>query len=178
MNSPWRQHPKLVGCFDTDNPDAVQVIVHDGGPRLTDHALEEVWVHLDGVDENDVFSGKVLSDVDQLSSVERGSSIKFIATKKHKLLLVTDKYLAERGDWHIVPCDQCGFDELLDAPTDLLHAVFPEVSDGAKFETFTAVCGRCGGAQTVMSKDALIDGVSDPSDKKWWQFWRNTPTTV
>ncbi|MGV3721034.1 MAG: hypothetical protein ACO1SX_08995, partial [Actinomycetota bacterium] len=44
----WRAHPKLRGRLHPDHPDDLQVIVHDGGPRISTHAPEAVWVSVTG----------------------------------------------------------------------------------------------------------------------------------
>ena len=36
----WRDHPKLKGRFHESYPDDLQVMAHDGGPRLTDSRPE------------------------------------------------------------------------------------------------------------------------------------------
>jgi hypothetical protein len=56
----WRTHPKLKGRFLPEHPDDLQVIVHDGGPRVTDKRPEAVWVTITGCD-GDVFTGRVLN---------------------------------------------------------------------------------------------------------------------
>ena len=168
----WRDDPRLKGRFHPENPDDVQVIVHDGGPRMTDHAVEEMWVRVTGLD-GEVFSGTLVNEPRQLSSVELGSEIKFVASGCKRLLRVTDDYIAERSDWKIVPCPNCGLDELMDPPSVLLHKVFPDAPKTGVMEMFTAVCGMCGGTMTVLSKEAVIDDEPAQSEqKKWWQFWK------
>jgi hypothetical protein len=39
MDSRWRDDPLLKGRFHPDFPDDLQVVVHDGGPRLTAKGL-------------------------------------------------------------------------------------------------------------------------------------------
>ena len=178
MANPWREHPKLRGRLHAENPDDVQVIVHDGGPRLTDHAPELVWVTVTSCD-GAVFSGRVLNQPVQLTSVCEGSEITFVVPDSGAhAIMVTEKYLRERPDWIIQPCHQCGFSELFDAPSDLMCAVFPGPQpDDLMMELFTAFCGVCGGVQVVQPRDAKLGEDStpapfQPSPKKWWQFWR------
>jgi hypothetical protein len=97
----WRKHPALQKRFHPEHADDLQVIVHDGGPRISDRKPELVWV----------------------------------------TLRVTEKYLRERPDWIIHPCENCGLSELFDAPSELMKAIFPDLQDGAVMESFTAVCG-------------------------------------
>lgn len=56
----WRTHPKLQGKFLPDYPDDLQIIAHDGGPRITQTAPELVWVSVTAMD-GEVFSGRLLN---------------------------------------------------------------------------------------------------------------------
>src|SRR5688572_7385786 len=73
----WRTHPKLKGRFLPEHPDDLQVIVHDGGPRITDRSPEAVWVTVTGCDR-DVFIGRVLNQPTQLRTVQQGQQIRFV----------------------------------------------------------------------------------------------------
>lgn len=168
MTHEWRDHPKLRGRFHPDAADDLQVLVHDGGPRLSDRSPEEVWVTVTGCDRDDVFSGCVLNQPHQLTTVSAGAEIKFVASGEH-LLMVTEKYLRERPHWKIQACDRCGLDELFDAPSDLMRAIFPDLPEGASMEMFTSFCGVCGGCQVVMDNNIVLE---EPAPKRWWQFWK------
>jgi len=153
----------------------LQVLVHDGGPRLTDRRPELVWVRVTG-GEGDVFTGTVLNQPHQLVPGARGSAIRFLvpAGGEHPLL-VTEKYLRERPDWEVaIPCNRCGLTELLDAPSDLLRVVFPNLPRDAVMSSFTAFCGVCGGTLVVSHKGAggEAPAAGPPPPKKWWQFWK------
>ena len=145
MPHEWRKHPDLIGRFLSDHPDDLQVMVHDGGPRITARKPELVWVTL-MASRRDVFRGKVLNQPSQLQTVNQGDEIHFIMPKdwKHPLR-VTEKYLRERLDWIIHPCENCGLSELLDAPSELMKATSRDLPDDAVREAFTALCGMCGG---------------------------------
>jgi hypothetical protein len=149
----WRTHPHLAGRFLPDYPDDLQVVVHDGGPRLASAPPEVVWVSVRGVDR-DLFQGRVLNQPHNLKSVSQGSLIQFImpASGDHPIL-VTDKYLAERGNWIIKPCNGCGLAELFDAPSDLIALLFPDLQNEGNPMVFTSFCPQCGGVQLVQSKD-------------------------
>jgi hypothetical protein len=145
----WRNHPQLVGRFQTEHPDDLQVIVHDGGPRITDRAPELVWVMVTG-HENNVFTGLVLNQPTQLQTVQHGQKIQFIMPQGSEYpMLVTSKYLLERPAWKIHPCKECGLAELFDAPSDLMRVVFPQIPPGSVVETFSSFCPLCGGAQVL-----------------------------
>src|SRR5262249_52467716 len=90
-------------------------------------------------------------------------------------LMVTEKYLRERPNWTIEPCNKCGLTELFDAPSNLRRVVFPNLPQDAVLQCFTAFCGCCGGIQLVRQKDGQMEGApprpAEPK-KKWWQFWK------
>src|SRR5688572_12202994 len=126
MSGQWTNHPKLRGRLNQEHPDDIQVVVHDGGPRLSRVAPEVVWVRItDG--EGDLFSGNVLNEPAELKSISAGSSIRFKVPASCEFpLMVTEEYLAERPDWIIQPCNRCGLTELFDAPSDLIRVAFPD----------------------------------------------------
>jgi hypothetical protein len=169
----WRTHPQLKGRFLPQHPDDLQVLVHDGGPRITDRRPEAVWATVTACD-SEVFAGLVLNQPTQLRTVQQGQKIRFVmpAGSEHPVL-VTDKYLRERSSWTIHPCRQCGFAELFDAPSDLIRAVLPTIPDGAVMETFTSICPLCGGVQVLEFKgDSDQAKPTPPQQKAWWQFWK------
>ncbi|MEM8882986.1 MAG: hypothetical protein AAGD14_02865 [Planctomycetota bacterium] len=153
--------------FHPEYPDDLEVIVHDGGPRLTQRRPEQVWVTVIGRNPQGVFAGRVLNQPAQLESVSEGSVIRFVVAAGGHALMTTGKYLAERPAWEVGACDRCGLDELLDAPSDLIAAIFPNVPDDAVVGTFTSFCGLCGGGQVVR----LVEEPA-PTRKRWWEFWR------
>lgn len=172
MSHEWRNHPKLREKLHPEHPDDVQVIAHDGGPRTTKHKPELVWVTVTGM-EGDVFLGNILNKPDQLSSVSQNSQIRFLVpTSGEYPILITSKYLRERPDWIVQPCNQCGLSELFDPPSDLMRIVFPDLPSGSIMEAFTAFCGACGGVQVVQYKGADLMDQPHPSPKKWWEFWK------
>jgi hypothetical protein len=171
----WQDHPQLKGRFHTEYPDDLQVIVHDGGPRVSDLRPELVWVRVIG-GQGEVFVGHILNEPHQLQSVSQGALIKFVVPDGCEYpLMVTDKYLSERPDWIIDPCQNCGLSELFDAPSDLLRIVFLDMPDDCVVEMFSAFCGACGGVQVVQHKNYNADE-SEPEEpppkKGWWQFWK------
>ena len=152
-----------MGRFHPDYPDDLQVLVHDGGPRVTPNSPEAVWVSVFGVD-GDVFRGRVLNQPHNLQSIRQGSEIKFVVADGTEFpVMVTDKYLSERGAWVIHPCRQCGLSELFDAPSDLIRVVFPKMSPGEQMSVFTALCPLCGSMQEVVSRPAPVSGGGEAS---------------
>lgn len=173
MPGSWRQHPRLEGRFHPDHPDDVQVVVHDGGPRLSRAAPEVVWVRItDG--EGDILSGTILNQPSDLVTVSAGSAIRFkIPTSGELPVMITEKYLAERSDWTVHACNRCGLTELFDAPSDLLRVVFPPGPGQPEAEVFTALCGWCGGTQLVQRVGTeAIEWPTAKRPKRWWEFWR------
>ena len=149
--TPWRSDPMLNGQFHPEYPDDLQVVVHDGGPRFTDKQAELVWVTATGK-HGKAYRGKVLNQPQGLLSVKQGDEILFIAVSgSEHPFQVSEKYLDERNDWVIKPCDKCGFAELFDAPSDLLKKVFPNVGKNAneEMQMFTSFCPMCGGVQVI-----------------------------
>jgi hypothetical protein len=148
----WRAHPRLKGKFQPDFPDDLQVMIHDGGPYVSDKGFEVVWVTITGV-ENDVFRGRALNQPVSCASVKLGDTIQFIVpTGGEYPLLVTGQYLRERPGWNITPCDNCGLSDLFDPPSVLIKINFPDLPPGAVTEAFTTTCGVCGGKQVVVQR--------------------------
>lgn len=164
----WRTHPALSGKFHRDFPDDIQVIIHDGGPRTTTLNPEAAWVTVTGAD-GDVFSGRLIVTPTHITSVRLNQSIRFIATSNNHPVMVSDKYLEERPSWHIGACDKCGFDELLDAPSDLIKVVFPNIPADADMEGFTAFCAFCGGSHIVEARP--VPGAGAARGRPWWKLW-------
>jgi len=159
-----------------DHPDDLQVFVHDGGPRITRNPAEAVWATVTGVD-GDVFRARVLNQPHNLQGVRQGSEIKFVVADGAEFpVMVTDKYLGERGAWVIHPCRKCGFSELFDAPSDLIRVVFPNSPRDGQTSMFTAFCPLCGGVQGVEARSSPVSdgGEADsppPAQRPWWRFW-------
>jgi hypothetical protein len=173
----WRQHPGLRGRFHPECPDDLQVVVHDGGPRMSSHPGELVWVRVTGV-EGEVFCARLLNQPHNLKSVRLGDPIQFLVPSggKHPLM-VTEKYLRERANWIVHPCRKCGLSELFDAPSDLISKIFPNIPADAKLGMFTTFCPLCGGVQGAElkgfnSEDAAAARDPETSKKKWWRFWK------
>lgn len=173
MTPTWRNHPLLKGRFHDDYPDDLQVIAHDGGPRLTDKPPELVWVRVTGEQAN-TFTGSVLNQPVGLMNVHQGSEIQFVVPAGgENPILVTPKYLMERDNWIIQPCDRCGLSELFDAPSDLTKLAFPGIADPERIETFTTFCPLDGGVMVVTHKGSgVVPKIAQQQHKRWWQFWK------
>ena len=147
MTESWRNHSELRRRFHPEYPDDLEVLVHDGGPRTSNTMPELMWVRVTG-SSDDVFTGRLLNEPEQLTSVVVGDELMFVAREHFQYpLRVTSQYLAERSSWKIYPCSGCGLDELFDPPSILIAKVFPNAP--GEIEMFSAVCGACGGAQVV-----------------------------
>jgi hypothetical protein len=155
---PWRDDVLLKGRFLPDYPDDLQVIVHDGGPRITEAAPELVWAHLNGMTKDGHFTAVVHNKPHGLKGVTAGGQIQFMMKPSWEHpVQVRDEYLKERLDWKILACDKCGFDELFDPPSALMAKIFSNVPADAKPEAFTSFCPLCGGVQMVGHKDANLE---------------------
>jgi len=170
---PWRSDPALDGLFHPENPDDVQVLVHDGGPRLSGKKPELLWVRITRK-EDVVYVGTVQDAPAGLKSVQKGQEIRFmVAQGAPHPFQVKEKYLAERDDWEITPCDKCGFGELFDAPSEILRELFPTPKERAQAITFSDYCPICRrGQQVVVRRGSRKPGESGSTGKKWWQFWK------
>jgi hypothetical protein len=180
MASVWHDDPALKGHFHPTHPDDLQVLVHDGGPRLSQHPPELMWVRVTGKEQN-VYSGTLLNVPQGLKNVKQGTTIRFLAPKNPKLppTYVTEKYLTERSQWIIKGCDNCGFDELFDAPSDLIRKIFPDVPSDLVMTMFSSFCPLCRGVQVISAanlpasvKSSKPSNSPNPPKRKWWEFWK------
>lgn len=151
-NKVWRTDPQLAGRFHPEYPDDLQVIVHDGSPRLTPNRPEVVWVTVTGYD-GQFYRGVVLNQPHQLVSVRANDEIAFkvVPSVPHPVYL-SAKYLGERPNWNIRPCDKCGFSDLFDAPSDLIAKIFPNLPADQGMMMFSTFCPLCGGVLIVRDK--------------------------
>jgi hypothetical protein len=177
--APWRSDPALRERLHQSFPDDVQVLTHDGEPRRTQRGLEECWVRITGAftgpartalhneksghPEADfarrdtapgaVYAGTLLNAPHQLQTVRQGDTVLFLCGGGlDSPLLVTEQYLAERGEWAIAPCSKCGLSECLDPPPVMARTRFPAMPPDATMKQFTAFCPRCGGMQMLVHK--------------------------
>jgi len=166
MNTSWGSHPKLKGKFHEDFPNDLQVILHEGGPRITNKQPELIWVSIKRALDPNLFEGTVLNTPQNLRHFKEGDLVQFIVPSSGDYpITTTTKYLAERNNWIIEACDQCQFNELFDAPSDLINVIFPNVEKEASIEGFSTFCGCCGGTQLVKNKNINTSA-------KRWKFWK------
>jgi predicted RNA-binding Zn-ribbon protein involved in translation (DUF1610 family) len=145
----WQNHPRIKSYIHPEYPNDLQVLIHDGSSYVSNKHFELVWVTITGV-SSDVFTGRLLNQPCQITQVRQGDTIYFILPESSEYpLFVTPKYLIERPNWHIYPCQKCGFDELFDAPSDLMQVVLSGTPQDTIIETFTTFCPICGGVQIV-----------------------------
>lgn len=153
----WRNNALLKSRFLPDYPDDLQVIVHDGGPRITAASPELVWARVVEKTDEGHFTACVLNKPHGLKLVSEGTVIHFMIKNGWDYpVQVRSNYLEERSEWTIHACDKCGFDELFDAPSDLIAKIFPDVPEDATMDTFTSFCPLCGGVQGVQHKDSTL----------------------
>ncbi len=179
MMVPWREDPSFKGRFDPLYPDDLLVVVHEGGPQLTNRLPEIMWVRVLEKRWNS-YLGMLLNQPHALETVGQGDHIMFMpaAGSRHPIR-VTEKYLEERAGWDVRPCLQCGLSELFDPPSELIHEIFTELPANAlTMGWFTSFCPFCGGFQLVSSKK--ISEIGDTGSKRrkkppgrrgWWRFW-------
>ena len=77
MTLPLQNHPKLIGRFHPDYPNDIQVLVHDGGPRISSVSPELIWVTVIS-ERNSIFRGRILNAPHNLKSVSQYDEISFL----------------------------------------------------------------------------------------------------
>jgi hypothetical protein len=166
VTAAWRQHPDLKDRFHPEYPDDVQVIVHDGGPRISSTTPELMWTRVTGM-AGSAFVGKLLNRPANLESVVAGSEILFIMPNglDHPIRVLPE-YLAERPCWTIHPCNKCGLSELFDPPSVLIAKVLSDPP--GEPELLSAFCGACGGVQ-VLQRNETDDMAGAQSGTSWWE---------
>ncbi len=190
MSTRWRDDPDLAGRFHPNHPDDLQVVVHDGEPRRTKHALEACWVratHVHGTmrcpiapenarppldatcveqRERTVYAGTLVNQPHGLTTVREGDTIRFVHVPgiPHPLM-VTEAYLQERQQWAFTPCSGCGADQGLDPPTVMARTRFPDAPPGSAPIAFTAICS-CGGTMVLATVESPPKAAKNP----WWKF--------
>ncbi|QSQ17562.1 hypothetical protein [Myxococcus landrumensis] len=175
--SPWRKDPCLAGLFHERHPNDLQVMVHDGEPRRTQRSPEMCWVRVlraeqgparrallnseqetpaqvDSPGDTWVYVARLLNVPHQLRDIRQDDELRFISgTGLAHPLHVTEKYLQERANWLIAPCDKCGWSEAFDAPSRMARLRFPEMPPDSEVTTFSAFCPLCGGIQLLTRED-------------------------
>jgi hypothetical protein len=151
--SAWRDDPRLAGRFHPDFPDDLQVLVHDGGPRVSKNPPELIWARIVAARDTDGdYDAVALNQPYQLSSLKEGTRFVFrVRAGAPHPFLVSDEYRADRPLWQIEPCSGCGVDDLLDPPSRLASLSF-RVPDGAVMAAFTQICPMCGKGQLVAQR--------------------------
>lgn len=196
----WRHHAALQGMLHTEVPDDLQVMAHDGCPRIVEVRPEHVWVKVMGWEESsigNVYRGVVLNQPHHLTTVKLNDTIRFVVPPDFPFaIMVTDKYLDERGKWQITICPHCGLSELFDAPSDLMRKAFPQVAVNPDMvmQRFSTFCPSCKSVVVVSLRENPNDpltshleieadrrepfspqfriGTEPPvKPRKWWQFW-------
>jgi hypothetical protein len=153
----WRSDPGLSKHFHPQLKDDVQVLVHDGGPKLSQTKPEALWVRVDQKLEPGLFSGRVLNAPHELAKVAQFERIQFVAEEGSEFpIQVREAYLDERSQWSVEGCKRCGSTVLFDAPSDLIAGIFPSAE--VEPVSFTTFCGLCGGVQLVSKSEEQEEG--------------------
>jgi hypothetical protein len=182
MAAPWHNDPLLVGKFHATYPNDVQVIMHDGGPRLSTIAPELMWVRLHGLASQSrasfrVYRGTLLGDAQRLPNLKAGALVLVLtASGSPHPIRTTDAYIEDRARYDIRPCCGCGFSELFDPPMALGRRLHPEIPEGAKMANYATRCALCGGLQEVVAKEGGItidpDLETTEPPQRWWTDWK------
>ncbi len=202
MTTPWRNDPDLAGKLHPQSPDDLQVLVHDGEPRRTQRNPEGCWVKITGTAgalrspvmpkgppgpalasavtwlERTIYTGQLLNAPHQLSTVAQGATVRFVhAPGIPNPLMITAAYESERPRWAFTPCDACGADQALDAPTTMARTRFPDAPPGAVPVAFSAIC-PCGGTMMLAQVEGAAPSLppSSPSMRPQGAFGASGPT--
>jgi len=138
----WQNHVGLAPFLHEDFKNDVQVIIHEGSYKNSKKYPELLWVRLLATYEN-YFIGELLDMPQYLNTIQKGDELLFSTHPNAQYpFLVSETYMLEREQWHISPCNACGFNELFDMPADLM-------AQQTKNSSFTTHCAFCGGLQSV-----------------------------
>ena len=97
MNYPWRDDPLLEGRFHPDFPDDLQVLVHEGGPRLSSRSPELMWARTIGT-EGGAYVATLLNQPHHLQTLHEGAEVLYVIPDGAEYpIRVTAKYLEERA---------------------------------------------------------------------------------
>lgn len=187
MAAPWRDDPLLAGRFHPKHPDDLEVVVHEGGPRLSAIPPELMWVRLhdvalDAGPERRVYRGSLLNRPHRLPNVQIGEEILVLPAKgSPHPIRTTTRYLEERMQYDVLPCRKCGFADLFDPPSALIAKIFPNIPEGSVMERFTSFCPICGGVQDIVARGGGELPVESDMDRtkppqRWLEGWK-PPTT-
>jgi hypothetical protein len=153
VSSEWEQIPYLANKLHPINRNQVQVCIHDGGPvpavcvvrpqknaRIEEVAIASsnhfkmpqlLWAEIVGR-RGRIFEARLLQDPIIVRQIQKDSHFLFqIKPDSPWPFLVTEKYLADRVNWTISPCNKCGFSELFDPPSQLIQSYLPGVKVSA-----------------------------------------------
>ncbi len=146
----WNSNPELAGRTVKDYPNDIQVIVHEGHPRITGVTPEYIWVTITEYN-NGVYSGKLLNKPSNLKTHQLNQIINFVVPANPKLpaLEVSPEYLKEIKNWNVHKCEKCGNDQLLESPLVFIEKKFPNQPKDAIMESFTYFCFVCGGVMVI-----------------------------
>lgn len=147
----WRKAPALTKFFThPDHPDKIQIVIHAGGYKFTAIQPELVWVRITGR-AGVCYSAELLSKPIDIPNLQPGQSLLFMAPNGGPQPHMIDaRYIADRANWRIIPCEKCGMHEFFDPPTDFFKKTFPNLTGDIEEITFTAFCNLCKGVQVVV----------------------------
>jgi hypothetical protein len=184
MDAPWRHDPLLVGRFHPKHLDDLEVVVHDGGPRVSAIPPELMWVRLHAAvlipgSAWRAYRGLLLSEPHRLPNLNAGGEILVLPAKGSPHPIRTSaRYLVERAEYDVVPCAKCGFSELFDPPSALIAKIFPNLPEGSLMERFATFCAICGGVQEVVACEGGEQAESDMDmtnpPERWWKDWKSS----
>lgn len=163
---PWRSNPILLRAAAKYPHDQIEVILHDGGLPLSTPRPEACLVEIEAMPAPGLFQGRVRGSVEQLQTVQQGDRVQFVLSEASECgVLISDAGWKERGEWTVFPCKECGFDELLIPPSQLLPALYPDLA--AVPQSVTGRCGMCGGNQFMLHGLLNVQPKQKPVRREW-----------
>ena len=172
----WHSDAELQGRFHPDAVDDVEVVIHDGHPGMSGRTPERAWVRI--YDKRGrVYRGTLLNQPFTLTTVSKGDDVLFVAPPGCQYLIrVSEQYLAERDNWDIQPCNQCGLTETFDPPSEMLKNTQVPPEYHAQVPQITAPCPLCPGTQILLRKGAQPPSpppaTPAPQKTSWWKRLR------
>ncbi|MEM7372486.1 MAG: hypothetical protein AAF587_27955 [Bacteroidota bacterium] len=156
----WKSDPRILGQSHPEHPDEIPLWTSDLNqePR----PMRKLWVRLLG-HQDDIWQGLVIHP----ESSEKEALYQDVihlqwSEARQAFFHVSALYLAERREWSITPCQCCGFEGLLQAPSELIEK--GKLHSGV-------LCPFCGGTQTLEHYSYLPDLVREEEaiPLSWWQ---------
>lgn len=130
--------PRIVQQSHPQHPGDIQVWTLASAQQA--RPLHKVWARV-LTQQEEVWQALVIQEAEGISSLKKQDVIYLMWSEaRQDFFQVTPLFLAEHKEWQITPCQPCGFELLMQAPSELMV-------DGSLAAEVSCVC--CGGKQRV-----------------------------